>query len=292
MLLIAAFSIASFSALSPTKLFILQDSRLSRMPAQEETKKLNTISSRKLHSREENLVQMEKDLIELTERLEQTADEIEHQKDIRPEIEYNDLFEIISEKKQAIERLKLEIANAKKEDKICKAEQQGEKLKTEIADLLIDKENILKEIDGLKVENTNLKTSNKKKSVSNIDDAPQLENSVTLLLMTQMTTMFTTQMQLQIQMQNQMLSMISQLQNNLIENANYNKKFPTLIESIDLNSKNIGLAFPQSYDYYNRNPYSLMPNVIPNESNQGYNFNQSDNTDLQKMQMTMESFSF
>jgi hypothetical protein len=97
---------------------------------------------------------------------------------------------------------------------------------------------------------------------------------------------------MQEQMQNQMLSMISLLQNNLIDNANFYKKIPTLSESIDLNSKNIGVVYPQSADYYNQNPYSVMPSMIPQQDTQGYDFNQSYNIEPRKVQMAVQSFSF
>lgn len=193
---------------------------------------------------------------------------------------------------EKINNTKIEIDYAKEKSSTCHAEIEGEKLKVEIADLLKDKELILKQIDSLKVENVNLKASAKKKNTANSDEIPPLENSATLLLMTQMTNLFSTQMQMQMQMQNQMLLMISQLQNNIIDETNFKRRLPTLSESIDLNSKNVGITYPQFKGNYGQNPYSSMPILIPQQNIPGYDFDQSNNIDLQKVPMTVQSFSF
>lgn len=92
---------------------------------------------------------------------------------------------------------------AKKDNVQCKSESKGETLEKDLKSLIEDKETLLKEIAGLKE-----KLSVKKPKTKEDND------SDTIALMSQMTSMLTKQMESQMQMQMQMMSFFAQVQFN------------------------------------------------------------------------------
>lgn len=186
----------------------------------------------------------------------------------------------------------------------CKSESKGEKLEADIKKLLEDKESVLKQIDGLKKENEDLKLKlttvpeAKKQQLAPKEESHKSENSEVISLMSQMTTMFSAQMQSQMQMQLQMMSMLSQMQNNTLPQMNpysylpsqFSRSqnfgyphagsyggYPTLSDSIGLGAMGVGISAPTSpwSDY--QNPYSIMPSMtrqpISSPSDYGFSFN-------------------
>lgn len=186
----------------------------------------------------------------------------------------------------------------------CKSESKGEKLEADIKKLLEDKESILKQIDGLKKENEDLKLKltvapeAKKQQLAPREESHKSENAEVILLMSQMTTMFSAQMQSQMQMQLQMMSIFSQMQNNPVpqmspyaylpsqfsngqnfghRHPNSYNGHPTLHDSIGLGAMDVGISAPASpwSDYHN--PYSIMPSMtrqqLASPSDYGFSFN-------------------
>jgi hypothetical protein len=294
MLFVTVLSLAAFSAMSPTLFMANTNSRVSRTPA-EVAKNKKVITLKTLNNLKKNLATLVADLKTQEELLDQKSTDVENQTSSEPELEFKNQFKIVAEKKEAIEKLKIEIENSEvkeiskedskeetdSEEKItCKAESKGEKLEASVADLLKDKESILKQIEGLKNENKELKsklsetsettettvtTLTKKKKIAPVDDFSHLENNSTLLLMTQLTSMFTTQMQGQMQMQQQMMTLMTQMHNNMMPVENIYKPMPTLSEILDLRSRDIGVSSSQQGLNYYQNPYSMIPNLTPQQ---------------------------
>lgn len=237
------------------------------------------------------------DKLALLEKSVKNKEALLAQKALQAEDKIQALTKTIAEQKSEIGVLKDDIKNSEIRDVeaqnknnaaieaiLCKAESKGEKLEADIKKLLEDQQAVVKEVEGLKKENQDLKSKVAEKK----EEPKKSENSELVALMAQMTTMFTTQMQSQMQMQVQMMSMLSQMQNNFMPQVSpyaFNPSQFSNIQSFGYPQAgqfggfgNVGIsaaATPWS-DY--QNPYSMMPSLnrqyLPQATDFGFDFSQ------------------
>lgn len=248
--------------------------------------------------------------------LAENSQKIKKLQDLQAEEKIQELTKTIAEQKSEITTLKTaiqnaEIKNAENQKKhsqtidaaICKSELKGEKLEADVKKLLEDQEAVLKEVQGLKKENEDLKaklvTAPEVKS-----EAKKSENSELVALMSQFTTMFTAQMQSQMQMQVQMMSMLSQMQNNSMPEISPYAFNPSQFSNIQnfgypqagqFGGYGVGISAASPWSNY-ENPYSLMPQLNRNQliapqdygfsfrqPMQGFDFNQAPAAEQQRL---------
>lgn len=300
MLFVTALSLITFQAMSPTEFLAFSKSNVGRMPAAEAKKApakkpvaKKPVTSKEMKALQDKLALLEKDLKNKEVLLDQKSKEIDQLKSVKTEEKIDALTKLITEQKSDIDKLKLDIKNSEIKDVkihnnnntsvevvICKTESKGEKLEAEMKKLLEDKEAVLKEVDGLKKENGELKikltTTPEAKPEVVADVKPEVkpeakpevksedkkepvlkksENSELIALMAQMTSMFSAQMQTQMQMQVQMMNMLSQMQSNMMPEISPYAYNP----SQNFRSQNYGYPFAGSYGSYGN--YSLSDSI-------------------------------
>lgn len=270
-----AVSVLSIHSMSPSDFIAHTESiRGNRAPASEAApvkkapaKKAiakKAVTSKEMKDLQDKLAKLEIDLKNKQDLLDQKTQEVDQLRNSKTDEKIDALTKLIVDQKADIDKLKSDIKNSEVKDVkfvnqsktsvqvvVCKSESKGEKLEADMKKLLEDKEAVLKQVDGLKKENDDLKlklTSSvpevkkdevkmdevKKQEIAKADDAAPVEdkkpiakkqqsldkkssdNSDIIALMSQMTTMFSTQMQSQMQIQIQMMNMLSQMQSNMM----------------------------------------------------------------------------
>lgn len=323
---VTALSLIAFQAMSPTELLVSTNSA-SRMPAAVAKKTpakkrvvKKPVTSKEMKALQDKLALLEKDLKTKESLLDEKSKEIELLKNRKTEEKIESLTKLIADQKSDIDTLKADIKNSEVkvvevrnnnntevEIVVCKSESKGEKLEADVKKLLEDKESVLKQVDGLKKENEDLKLKlivpEVKSSVvaevkPEVKAEAKSQNAEVIALMSQMTTMFSAQMQSQMQMQVQMMSMLSQMQNNRMPqmspyaygpsqfsigqasgypSAGSYGGYPTFNDGLGLGAMGIGISAPTSpwSDY--QNPYSIMPSMsrqqLPTPADFGFSFN-------------------
>lgn len=308
---VTALSLIAFQAMSPTELLVAKNSA-SRMPAAVAKKApakkrvvKKPVTSKEMKALQDKLALLEKDLKTKESLLDEKSKEIELLKNRKTEEKIEALTKLIADQKSDIDTLKADIKNSEVkvvevknhnntevEIVVCKSESKGEKLEADVKKLLEDKESVLKQVDGLKKENEDLKLKLLVPEVkSSVVAEAKSPNAEVIALMSQMTTMFSAQMQSQMQMQVQMMSMLSQMQNNSMPqmspyaygqglgypSAGSYGGYPTFNDSLSLGAMGIGVSAPISPWSNYQNPYSIMPSIsrqqLQTPADFGFSFN-------------------
>lgn len=309
-----ALSLISLQSMAPSDFMAKTNSARGRMPASDSnaqcgikkvpTKKIvakKIVTSKEMKALQEKLAKLESDLKNKEDLLDKKSQEIEQLKDKKYDEKIENLNQLVLDQKSDIENLRLEIKNSQvkasevKEEKpkqeknvndtsVCKAELKGEKLEADVKKQLEDKEAVLKELEGLKKENEELKTKVATKSPEKKSDEQKLDaknqNADLIALMSQMTSMFSAQMQAQMQLQIQTMNMLSQMQTNFMPQMNPYSMTNTL------GSQDLGLGYGIGIPAFNtpwtndfQNPYSAsLPQLIRQPAQapvfNGFNFGQ------------------
>jgi hypothetical protein len=308
-----AVTLVSAYTMSPSDFLAHSKSFKGRLPASETSAKpvakkpvaKKPVTSKEMVDLKAKLAKLEADLKDKEIQLDQKAKEVELLKSAKTEEKIEALNKLIVDQKADIEKLRSDIKNSEVKDikivnqnktsvevVVCKSESKGEKLEAELKKLLEDKELVLKQVDGLKKENDELKSKvssasvkdEKKEEVKKDEDkkdedkkddekvadaksqkkkAQKLEDSDVVSLMSQMTTMFSAQMQSQMQVQMQMLSMLSSMQFNQAPQYTWdwsqgNNRVYGIHENI---GQGQGIGIPASQSWNNFNPYSQLPQM-------------------------------
>ena len=176
-------------------------------------------------------------------------------------------------KSQALPQVKVEDKKPEAIVDNCHAKQQSAKLVEEVKSEIKDVNKVIEKVEEKVVVNNDKKDDKKDedKVEAKSQKAVAIDNSDTINLMAQMTSMFSAQMQAQMQMQLQMMSMLAQMQSSMMPQQNSLLSppsmpwalnsypgfgsyggFPSFNDQIGISSQ----VSPWS-DY--QNPYTLMP---------------------------------
>lgn len=301
-----AVTLVSAYTMSPSDFLAHSKTMRGRFPASEKTptkpaaKKpvaKKPVTSKEMLELKAKLAKLEADLKDKEVQLDQKAKEVEVLRNNKTEEKIEALTKLIAEQKADIEKLRSDIKNSEVKNinvlnqtqnqtsvevVVCKSESKGEKLEAELKKLLEDKELVLKQVDGLKKENEDLKGK-----ISSVEAKPvKVDNTDLVALMSQMTSMFTAQMQSQMQLQTQMMNILSQMQFNSAPQYTwdlsqaYNRPF-AIQENFGMGLGGYGVGIPAYASYPNFggniNPYSQLPQMSRQPAQQsdfGFSFGQ------------------
>lgn len=317
-----AVTLVSAYTMSPSDFLAHSKSFKGRLPASESVAKAPSkapakkpvakkpVTSKEMQDLKVKLAKLEADLKNKEIQLDQKAKEIEVLKSAKTEEKIEALSKLIADQKTDIEKLRSDIKNSEVKDVkivnqnrtsvevvVCKSESKGEKLEAELKKLLEDKELVLKQVDGLKKENEDLKakvsSAEAKPEVKKLEDKKEedkkeedkkedkkddakvaegksqkkqqkLEDSDVVSLMSQLTTMFSAQMQSQMQVQMQMMSMLSQMQFNQAPQYtwDWSQANHGMYGMNDSFGQNFGIGIPASQSWGGfQSPYSQLPQM-------------------------------
>lgn len=300
-------SLITFKAMSPNELLSSRSPASVLATAAESTANLNSevkvinniiIASDSGEKKYVSLEEMKilQDKLVLLEKSVKSKEALLSQKNLQTADKMQALTTIIAQQKSEIDLIKTDIKNSEIRDieaqkknsldieaALCKAELKGEKLEADIKKLLEDQQAVLKEVNGLKKENEELKS----KIVEKKEESKKSDNSELVALMAQMTTMFSAQMQSQMQMQVQMMSMLSQMQNNFMPQVSPYAFNPSQFSNIqnfgypqagEFGGFGVGISAQSSPWSSYQNPYSMMPSLnrqyLPQTTDFGFDFSQ------------------
>ena len=277
-------------SINPTELFAAKiparkpASTKNKLSAEQKLKNLQIkldAKSKVLDARNLELKKLNKDIADLKTAQASNDKIAELSQSIKEENkQISELVKAIQDGKEEIANLRQELKKSqfKVEDKKpeevlgdCQSNQKTAKLEEQVKSEIKDVKKVIEKVDEKVVVNNEKKESDKIEAKSQKANLASSDNTDTLNLMAQMTSLFSAQMQAQMQIQLQMMSMITQMQNSMMPQQNSLLAPPqipwTLNNYHDFNSyvgvpsfnDQIGISAQASpwSDY--QNPFTLIP---------------------------------